>query len=79
MGLTDRLNDLKTKAEGAVVEHSDQIHSAVQKATSVADQRTGGRYREHIQKAGAKADSLVHSLKDSAQQADGEDTGDSGV
>lgn len=63
MGLTDRFKDLKAKAEEAVVEHSDQIHGAVQKATAVADQRTGGKYSERIQKAGAKADGLVHSLE----------------
>jgi hypothetical protein len=64
MGLTDRLKDLKSKAENTVVEHSEQIHSAVEKATSAADQHTGGKYREKIQHVGAKADNLVHSLKD---------------
>jgi DNA-binding protein H-NS len=64
MGLTDKLKELKGKAEDAVVERGDQIHSAVEKATSVADERTGGKYRERIQKAGAKADGLVESLKD---------------
>jgi hypothetical protein len=72
MGLTDRFKDLKAKAEEAVVEHSDQIHSAVEKATAAADQRTGGKYSERIHKAGAKADGLVHSLQDSGDAA-GED------
>jgi len=63
MGLTDRLKDLKGKAEDAVSERSEQIHGAVEKAATVADQRTGGKYSERIQKAGAKADSLVDSLK----------------
>jgi len=71
MGLTDRFKDLKSKAEDAVVEHSEQIHGAVEKATTVADQRTGGRYSERIQQVGAKADNLVHSLKDGdAQDSD---------
>lgn len=69
MGLTDRFNDLRSKAEGAVLERSDQIHNAVEKAAAVADERTGGKYSERIQKAGAKADNLLDSLKDSEQQA----------
>jgi MT0933-like antitoxin protein len=68
MGLTDRFKDLRSKAEGAVVERSDQIHSAVEKAAAVADERTGGKYSERIQKAGAKADNLLDSLKDGEQQ-----------
>jgi hypothetical protein len=64
MGLADRLNDLKTKATDAAVEHNEKIHEVVEKATTTADQRTGGKYREHIQKAGAKADGLLDSLKD---------------
>jgi hypothetical protein len=67
MGLSDRLKDLQAKAQDAVVEHSEQIHSAVEKAATVADQRTGGKYREHIQKVGAKAGGLVESLKDSEE------------
>ena len=63
MGLADRFKELKTKAQDTVAEHSDQIHDAVGKAAAAADQRTGGKYSERIQKAGAKADELVHSLK----------------
>jgi len=75
MGLTDRVKDLRSKAEGAVVERSDQIHNAVEKAAAVADERTGGKYSERIQKAGAKADDLLDSLKGSEQQtgAEGEE------
>jgi hypothetical protein len=78
MGLTDRFKDLKAKAEDAVAEHSEQIHSAVEKATAAADQHTGGKYSERIQKVGAKADGLVSSLHDSdAQPAEeGEATAD---
>jgi hypothetical protein len=72
MGLTDRLKDLRSKAEDAVVERSDQIHSAVGKAAAVADERTGGKYSERIQQAGAKADSLVDSLKEPDGQAPGD-------
>lgn len=70
MGLADRLNELRTKAQETVAEHSDQLHDAVGKATAAADQRTGGKYSERIQKAGAKADELVHALKPTDEPAD---------
>jgi maleate cis-trans isomerase len=69
MGLTDKLKDLKTKATDAAAEHSDKINDVVEKAASTADQRTGGKYHEHIQKAGAKAGSLVDGLKETDEDA----------
>jgi DNA-binding protein H-NS len=73
MGLTDRFKEIKTKAQDTVAEHSDQIHEAVGKAAAAADQRTGGKYTERIQKAGAKADELVHALKPEGDPADDTD------
>ena len=69
MGLSDRLKDLKTKAVDATVERSDKIHEAVEKVATTADERTGGKYRERIQNASAKAGSLVDGLKSSDQEA----------
>lgn len=63
MGIADRLKELRSRAAETAVEHGDKLHDAVQKVTSAADARTGGRYSEHIQKAGAAADGLVESLK----------------
>ena len=63
MGIADRLNELKSKAVDATVEHSDKIQGAVEKVASTADQRTGGKYHERIEQAGAKAGSLRDSLK----------------
>jgi hypothetical protein len=76
MGLSDKLKDLQGKAQDAVVEHSEQIHDAVAKATTVADERTGGKYHEHLQKVGAKAEDIVQSLKASEPPAgaDGAET-----
>jgi hypothetical protein len=62
MAIGDRLKDLRSKAEEAVVEHKDQINQAVQKAGAVADQRTGGRYREQIQRVGGKATGIIDGL-----------------
>jgi ABC-type transporter Mla subunit MlaD len=69
VGLADRLNELKTKAQDTVAEHSDQLHDAVGKAAAAADQHTGGRYSERIQKAGTKAGELVDSLKPTDESA----------
>jgi hypothetical protein len=64
MGIADRLKDVAKKAEDAAAERKGQIREAVHKAGTVADQRTGGKYSERIQKAGAKADSVVDRIKD---------------
>lgn len=64
MGLSDRLKDLRGKAEDAVVEHKDQIRETVQKAGEVADKRTGGKYHERIQKVGDRAVGMVDSIKE---------------
>lgn len=68
MALTDRLKGLKSKAEDAVVERKDQIHQAVQKAGEVADQRTGGKYHDKIEKAGGKALGMVDSLDETHKE-----------
>jgi hypothetical protein len=70
MGIADKLKDLKTKAVDATAEHSDKIHEAVEKAAATADERTGGKYSERIQKAKAKAGSLVDDFAGSEQRPD---------
>ena len=72
MGIADRLNDLKSKAVDATVEHSDKIQQTVDKVASTADQRTGGKYHERIEQAGAKAGNLLDSLKGGSEQAGAE-------
>ena len=67
MGIADRLKDAAKKAEETAAEHKDQIREAVHKAQDVADQRTGGKYSEQLQKAAAKADGVVDRLKDPDQ------------
>jgi MT0933-like antitoxin protein len=62
MGLSDRLKDLRGKAEDAVVERKDQIQQTVQNVGQAADERTGGKYHEKIQAAGAKAAGFVDGL-----------------
>ena len=62
MDISDKLNDLKRKAEDAAVEHKDQINEAVEKAQAAADQRTEGKYHDRIAKAGAKVKNYVEKL-----------------
>jgi len=62
MGLADRLKDLTTKAQDAVVERNEDIHKVVEKVAATADERTGGKYREQIQRVGAKAGGLIDGL-----------------
>jgi hypothetical protein len=69
MGIADRLNELKSKAVDATVEHSDKIQGAVEKVATTANQRTGGKYQERIEQAGAKAGSLLDSLKGAPGEA----------
>ena len=69
MGLSDKFKDLRSKAEDAVVERKDQIQQTVQKVGEAADQRTGGKYHDHIEKAGAKATGFVDGLGDQTAEA----------
>lgn len=62
MGLGDRLKDLQRKAEDAAAEHKDQIKQTVQKASEAADQHTGGKYSERIQKLSERAGELTDRL-----------------
>jgi hypothetical protein len=74
MGLSDKIKDLRSKAEDAVVEHKDQIQQTVQKVGQAADQRTGGKYSEQIQKAGAKATGFVDGIADDGRAGTAEAT-----
>jgi hypothetical protein len=69
MGLRDRLKNLTKKAEDTAAEHTNQIHQAVQKVEAAADQRTGGKYHDKIEKAGAKADAMADRLEHSHAEA----------
>ena len=67
MDISDKLNDLKKKAEDAAVEHKDQINEAVEKAQAAADQRTEGKYHDRIANAGATVKDYVEKLSPEAE------------
>jgi hypothetical protein len=65
MGLKDTFRKLTKRAEDTASAHKEQIDQAVEKAEGAADQRTGGRYHDQIQKAGAKAQEVADRLPES--------------
>ncbi len=76
MGLMDKLKGLtkhKDKAEALAAEHGDKITDTVDKATDMVDEKTGGKYTEHLDKADEKIADVVEGLGDDA--AAGEDSG----
>jgi hypothetical protein len=68
MALADRLSQLTKKAKDTAADHQEQLEEAIDKAAGGADRRTGGKYRDQIAKAEAKADQYRQSLKPSDQQ-----------
>jgi hypothetical protein len=69
MGFADKLKDLGDKAKVAAAEHKDQISQAVEGAGTVADRRTGGKYRDKIVKATQKAEGAVEKFAGDAEPA----------
>ncbi|MDQ6805835.1 MAG: antitoxin, partial [Actinomycetota bacterium] len=62
MAFGDKFKDLAKQAQEAVAERKDQITEAVDRASALADQRTGGKYSDKIAKAGQKATGAVEKM-----------------
>jgi hypothetical protein len=60
------LDNLRKKATKAVDEHGDKIGQGIDKAAGMADQRTGGRHGDKVDKASA-------ATKDALDKLDGRD------
>ncbi|GAA4023719.1 antitoxin [Allokutzneria multivorans] len=52
MGLGDKLNELKDKALDQLGKHGDKAEQGVDKASEFANEKTGGKHAEHVQKGG---------------------------
>ena len=68
MGFMDSVKGLlkhKDKAEDLAAQHSDKITDGVDKATDVVDDKTGGKYSEHLDTADEKVAEVVEGLGDS--------------
>ena len=59
MGLGDKFKDLAKQAQGAVAEHKEQIHEAVDAVGVAADRKTGGKHTAKIAKMGQKAGDAI--------------------
>jgi len=72
MGFGDKFKDLAKQAQDAVAEHKEQIVQAVDNASVLADQRTGGKYTDKIAKVGQKAEQAVEKMSSSDAEAGSE-------
>ncbi len=76
MGLTDKFKDIAKQAQGAVAEHKDQIHDAVDAAGVAVDRKTKGKHTDKIAKFGEKAGDAIDKLgADSDKDAPAEQPG----
>lgn len=76
MGLMDRAKKLASKqnvdkAKGLVAKNADKISGAVDKATSSVDKRTGGKYRDKLDKLN---DTVDRNLEKARDEGDGDGT-----
>ena len=77
MGLMRNVKKLASKqnidkAKGMAAKNADKITGTVGKATSKIDQRTGGKYRDKLDKV---EDSVARSLEKAKDEGDGTGTG----
>lgn len=52
------------KVKGLVGQNSDKVEGGIDKAAEVADEKTGGKYTEHIDTGAEKAKEVVDGLTD---------------
>lgn len=69
MGLLRNVKRLATKenidrAKGLAAKNADKISGAVDKATTTIDQRTGGKYRDKLDKVGDAVDRNLEKAKE---------------
>ena len=62
MGLFDKVKDLAGQ-------HSDKVSDAIDKAAEVVDEKTGGKYADHIDKGAEAAKGFVDDEGDTAPPA----------
>lgn len=59
-------DEIKNKVTDAIGEHADKVSDGIDKVGDFIDEKTGGKYSEHVDTAQEKAKDLVENL-------DGED------
>lgn len=70
----DGLKDLTKKGQDLVAEHPDAVKEALRKATLAADRTTGGKFRQKLYAAEAKAAEFVDKQEFDKKLADAQGT-----
>jgi hypothetical protein len=78
MGLLSNVRKLATpqniaKAKQLAGKNADKITGVVDKATTTIDQRTGGRYRDKLDKVGDAVERNLEKAKDEGDDGNGTD------
>ena len=76
MGLLNSVRKLANKqnidkAKGLAAKNADKISGAVDKATSTIDQKTGGKYKDKLDKVNRAVDDNLEKLKDDPDEGAG--------
>jgi MT0933-like antitoxin protein len=74
-GILDKVKEVAErfsgKARDLFSQHSDQADAAIDKAGDVVDDKTGGKYSEHVDKARAAAHDAVDKLSGEGNKGGG--------
>lgn len=78
MGLLNTVRKLATKqnmdrAKGLAAKNADKINGAVDKATSTIDHRTGGKYKDKLEKVSHTVSESLEKVRDDVDPDDGAD------
>ncbi|MQA24856.1 MAG: antitoxin [Micromonosporaceae bacterium] len=55
MGFKDKFENMKDKGKEAAKQHGDKVDQGLEKGKEIADEKTGGKYSEQIDKGAEKA------------------------
>jgi hypothetical protein len=56
------MSDMFDKAKDLLGKHGDAVDDAVDKATDMVDDKTGGKYTEHLETVDKKVDEVTDGL-----------------
>lgn len=62
MGFMDSLKGMMGKGKDLAAEHEDTIQDGIDKAADVVDDKTDGKYSDHIDTGAEKAKEVVEGL-----------------
>lgn len=69
MGLMDKFDEMKEKAKDQLGKHSDKTDDSVEKVGDKADEKTGGKYSDKVDKG---RDMAKERLRNQGQQGGGQ-------